>query len=156
MKGIFALLTVAQAALIFNDDHIDLAKVDYEDVGLLARFARQIETEGSGVDDQIEEEVNKIEPETSSTVEESASTSSTDTEEDVGDTEVLEDGVTEKPNDDPTADANTTTTTAAPDNSSTASSTTQKATTTKSPSSSGQMNTFTFLLPTILGALLLL
>ena len=40
MKGIFVLLTVAQAALIFNDDHIDLAKVDYEDVGLLARYAR--------------------------------------------------------------------------------------------------------------------
>jgi hypothetical protein len=38
MKGFFMLLAmVAQASLIFNDDHIDVAKVDYEDAGILAR-----------------------------------------------------------------------------------------------------------------------
>jgi hypothetical protein len=38
MKGFFMLLAmVAQASFIFNDDHIDVAKVDYEDAGILAR-----------------------------------------------------------------------------------------------------------------------
>jgi UDP-N-acetylglucosamine:LPS N-acetylglucosamine transferase len=38
MKGFFMLLAmVVQASLIFNDDHIDVAKVDYEDAGILAR-----------------------------------------------------------------------------------------------------------------------
>ena len=38
MKGFFMLMVmVAQASLIFNDDHIDVAKVDYEDAGILER-----------------------------------------------------------------------------------------------------------------------
>jgi len=142
MKGFFMLLAmVAQASLIFNDDHIDVAKVDYEDGGFLSRFARDL-PDGSG------DETGLGSPEDA---EITSSTPSTDTNEVKDTTEVLEDGtgVTVTPAD-TTPSAQDTTTTASTEASSSASSTTEKPTT-KSSSSSGQINSFTLFFPVLVG-----
>jgi len=141
MKGFFMLLAmVAQASLIFNDDHIDVAKVDYEDGGFLSRFARDL-PDGSGDETENETEMKLGSPED---VETTTSFPSTDTNKVEDTTEVLEDGTGVTPAGTNPSAENTTT------SASTASSTTEKPTT-KSSSSSGQINSFTFFFPVLVG-----